>query len=240
MESAAALPVPRPPRPHATPSPSPIPATATTLPFGSELLFVLDDTLSSSASKAGDVVHMHLKEPLLLRGKVIAPAGSAASLLVVDSSAAQILDTYGFIDIFVQPMKLPDGREVPLGVAQTRLRPRDTSGHESTVAIEDTIADIVIPYAGLFQIFRKGRNFVLHPGAELRAHLDATLTATPRGIAIETPRPFSAPLETPHPAFQALPLAQPMPSAPPPPTVAPPPETPSPVPSPTPSPSPRE
>jgi hypothetical protein len=210
------------------------------VPFGTQLLFVLDDPLSSSANKPGDVVHMHLKDPLVLDGRVVAPAGSPASLLVVDTSAAKIMDTYGFIDIFVEPLKLPDGREIPLGVAATRLRPRDTSGHESTVGVEDTIADIVVPYAGLFQILRKGRNFVLNPGAELRAHIDATLLSTPHGVAIETPRPFTASLEAPQPAFQALPLARPMPSAPPPPTVAPPPVTPSPTatPSPMPTPSP--
>ncbi len=192
------------------------------------MLFVLDDTLSSSADKTGDVIRMHLKDPLVVGGHVLAAAGTPASLLIVDTSAAQILDTYGFIDIFVPPLKLSDGREIPLGVDATRLRPRDTAGHESTVAIEDTIADIVVPYAGLFQIFRKGRNFVLHPGAELRVHLDATLSATPRGIAIETPPPLVPSTETPAPAFQPLPLAQPMPPPPPPPTVAPPPATVSP------------
>lgn len=209
------------------------------MPYGTQLLFVLDDPLSSSASKAGDTVRMHLKEALIVHGTVVAPAGTPASLLIVDTSAAKILDTYGFIDIFVEPLKLPDGRAIPLGVAATRLRPRDTAGHESTVAVEDTIEDIVVPYAGLFQIFRKGRNFVLSPGAELQAHIDATLVATPHGVVVETPQPFAASIATPHAAFQALPIARPMPSAPPAPTVAPPPVTPSPVtPSPATTPSP--
>jgi hypothetical protein len=218
-------------------SPNPSPTTSTTLPFDSEVLFVLDDSISSATSKAGDVVRMHLKNALVVGGRVVAPAGAPASLLIVDTSAAQILDVYGFVDIFVRPLSLADGREIPLGVTTSRLQPRNTAGHQSTVAFEDTIEDIVVPYAGLYQILRKGRNFVVTPGAELRVHIEATLAATRTGIAIETPRPFAASIETPRSSFQALPLAQPMPHAPPPPTVGPPP-TPDTTPSSSPSPTP--
>lgn len=197
---------------------------------------MLDDTLSSATNRAGDIIRMHLKQPLVLAGRTVAPAGAPASLLIVDTSAAQIADTYGFVDIFVKPLHLSNGREIPLGVASSRLSPRDTAGHESTVAIEDTIADIVIPYAGLFQILRKGKNFVLHPGAELRARVNATLVATPEGVVIQTPRPPGASVEVPHAAFDALPLSRPMPSAPPPATAAPPPPTPTSNPTSTPSP----
>lgn len=194
---------------------------STTLPFGYETLFVLDDTISSASNKAGDVVRMHLKDPLIVGGRVIAPAGAPASLRVIDSSAAQMLDTYGFVDIYVEPLGLADGRSVPLGVEATRLTPRNTAGHRSTVEIEDAIEDIVIPYAGLYQIFRQGRNFVVHPGAELRARIEATLTATPLGMRIETPQPFAAPRDAPRASFQAEPLAHPMPPPPPPATAAP-------------------
>jgi hypothetical protein len=202
------------------------------------VLFVLDDTLSSRTAKPGDIIHMHLKDPLVVGGRVVAAAGTPAQLRIVDSSAAQMADVYGFIDIFPEPLRLPDGREIPLGVAKTRLMPRDTAGHESTVAIEDIVEDIAIPYAVVYQILRHGRNFVLHPGAELIAEIEATLVATPHGVAIETPRPLGASVETPHPAFEGLPIAQPMPSAPPPPTVAPPPGTQTTAPSPSPTPSP--
>lgn len=189
--------------------------------------------MSSAANKPGDVIRMHLKSDLVVGDRVLARAGTPATIRIVDSSAAKISDVYGFIDIFVPPLRLADGREIPLFVASSRLSPRDTAGHESTVAIEDTLEDIVVPYAALYQIFRKGKNFVLHPGAELKARLDATLVETRRGVDIETPSPLSASLYPPHPSFPVLPIAAPMPSAPPPPTVAPPPATPSPVPSPS-------
>lgn len=167
---------------------------------------------------------MHLKSDLVVGNRVVARAGTPGTLRIVDTSAAKISDIYGFVDIFVDPLHLGDGRDVPLFLASSRLSPRDTAGHESTVAIEDTLEDIVIPYAALYQILRKGKNFVLHPGAELKARLDATLVASGRrGVDIETPSPLSASLDPPHPTFPVLPMAEPMPSAPPPPTVAPPP-----------------
>lgn len=175
---------------------------------------------------------MHLKSDVRVGGRVVAAAGTPGFVRIVDTSAAQMLDRYGFVDISVEPLRLPDGRELPLGVATTRLAPRDTAGHESTVAVEDTIEDIVVPYAALYQILRHGRNFVVRPGAELKTRILATLRATRGGVAIETPQPFAATLETPHAAFEALPLAQPMPRAPPPATVKPPP-TPAPTPSPS-------
>jgi hypothetical protein len=166
---------------------------------------------------------MHLKSDLIVGNRIVARAGTPATLRIVDTSAAKISDVYGFVDIFVDPLRLADGREVPLFLASSRLSPRDTTGHQSTVAIEDTLEDIVIPYAALYQIFRKGKNFVLHPGAELKARLDASLVASGRGVEIETPSPLSASLDPPHPTFPVLPMAEPMPSAPPPPTIAPPP-----------------
>jgi hypothetical protein len=186
---------------------------------------VLDDSISSAANKPGDVIRMHLKNDLVVGDRVVARAGTPATLRIVDTSSAKISDVYGFVDIFVDPLRLNDGRDVPLFLASSRLSPRDTAGHESTVAIEDTLEDIVIPYAALYQIFRKGKNFVLHPGAELKARLDATLVGSEGGVEIETPSPLSASLDPPHPTFPVLPLAEPMPSAPPPPTVAPPPTT---------------
>ncbi|MHB8433907.1 MAG: hypothetical protein ACYC8W_05725 [Candidatus Tyrphobacter sp.] len=237
--SAAALPVPRPTHsPAVRASASPAGSPVTRLAFGSEAIFVLDDRISSSANKAGDVIRMHLKSDLRVGGRVVAPAGTPDLVHVVDTSAAQMLDRYGFVDIYVDPLHLPDGREIPLGVATTRLSPRDTAGHESTVAIENTLEDIVVPYAVLFQIARHGRNFVIGAGAELKTRLLATLRETRAGIAIETPQPFAATLETPGAAFQALPIARPMPHAPPPPTPAPPPPTATPSPTPTPSVSP--
>jgi hypothetical protein len=208
---------------------------------------VLDEAISSKASHAGQFVAAHLKDPLAVGGRVVVPGGTPAKIRIVAASPADIGDVYGFVDIFFEPLILPDGRALPLRAPVARLEPHVSAGHESTVAMEDTIEDQVIPYHFLYHIFRKGKNFVLNAGSELPAHTEATLTALPNGtIAIETPRPFAQSLQMPKPTFPIEPVATPFgpaggaksrktpaPPATPTPTPWPTPEPPTPTPSPT-------
>jgi len=222
----------------ATASPSP-PPSANVLPFDSTLLFVLDDPISSKASQKGQIVRAHLKDPLVVGGHVLAPAGTPAKIRIVAVSAADIGDVYGFVDVFFEPLELPDGRSLPLRAPVARLAPHVSAGHESTVELEDTIEDQVIPYHILYHIFRKGKNFVLGAGSQVPAQTEATLTAMPNGsVAIATPPPLAQHLEIPKPTFPVLPMATPF---------GPnggqrhgktPPPLPTPSPTPTPSPSP--
>jgi hypothetical protein len=181
------------------------------LPFDSTLVFVLDDPISSKASKTGHLVRVHLKDPLVVGGHVVAQAGTPAQVRIVDTSSADIADTYGFVDIFFEPLLLADGRSLPLRAPISRLEPHRSSGHESTVAAEDTVGDIFVPYYSFYQIFRQGKNFVLNPGSEIPARTEATLSLRPNGsIAIVTPRPLSAAGDVPNPSFPVMPMATPI------------------------------
>jgi hypothetical protein len=124
------------------------------LPFDSTLLFVLDDPISSKSSKPGENVRAHLKSAIVVNGRTVAPAGAPGQIRVVAVSGSDIEDKYGFVDIFFEPLALPDGRVLPLRASVARLEPRDSSGHESTVEAEDTVGDIFVPYYTLWQIFR--------------------------------------------------------------------------------------
>lgn len=223
------------PMPKATPSPS-APPPGSVLPFDSTLLFVLDDPISSKASKAGELVRAHLRNAIVIAGRTVAPVGAPVRIRIVDASPSDIADTYGFVDIFFEPLVLPDGRTLPLRTPVARLAPNVSAGHESTVGAEDTVGDIFVPYYPLYQILRKGKNFVLGPGSVIPANTEATLTAQPNGaIAIVTPRPLQASSATPNPTFPVLPLATPFgPGATPRPRSTP---RPSPTPQATPSPS---
>lgn len=207
--SVYAYPIAPTPAPTASASPTPAPA-GNVLPFDSSLAFVLDGSISSKASRAGELVAAHLKDPLVVGGRVLAAAGTPAKIKIVDVSPADIGDVYGFVDIFFEPLELPDGRKLPLRAPVARLEPHVSAGHESTVGWEDTIEDQVIPYHFLYHIFRKGKNFVLNAGSELPARTDATLTALPNGtVAIETPHPLAQNLQAPKPTFPVEPAATP-------------------------------
>ena len=225
------------PPPKATPSPTASP-TGNVVPFDSTLIFVLDDPISSKSSKAGEMIGVHLKNALVVGDKVVAPAGTLAQLRIVDVSPSDIADTYGFVDIFFEPMRLPDGRMLPLRAPVARLAPRRSSGHESTVSSEDTVGDIFVPYYSLYQIFRHGKNFVLRPGAELPARTEAVITARANGtIAIVTPHPPALGTQMPTATFPVVPIATPVGGEPTPRPKKTPSPTPTPAATPTPAPS---
>ncbi|MBV8149551.1 MAG: hypothetical protein JO092_10700 [Candidatus Eremiobacteraeota bacterium] len=212
------------------------------LPFDSSVIFVLDEPISSKSSKSGDLIAVHLKDALTVGGRIIAPAGTPAKLRITNVQHAGGGDVYGFVDIFFEPLVLPDGRTIPLRAPVARLSPRNTSGHESTVEFEDTVGDIFVPYYVLWQIMRKGKNFTLKAGSELPARTEATLTAMPNGIvAIQTPRPPQTSTNVPKSSFPVEPEATPFgpyggakqAHATPSPTPWPSPPTPSPSPSPS-------
>jgi hypothetical protein len=170
----------------------------------------LDDSISSKGSSKGDLVRVHLQNPILLDGREVVPAGTPAKIRIINTSKADILDTYGFVDIYFLPLQLPDGRTLPLRAPTGRLAANVSAGHESTVGVEDQIGDIFIPDYALYQIFRKGKNFVLGPGALIRARTEAKLEALPNGtLAIETPAPVVNHYELPHSSFPAEPAATP-------------------------------
>jgi hypothetical protein len=205
---------------------------------------VLDEPISSKAARAGDLIAVHLKDALSIGGHVLAPAGTAGKIRITNVQHAGNGDVYGFVDIFFEPLVLPDGRALPLRAPLARLSPRNSAGHESTVELEDTVGDIFVPYYVLWQIFRKGKNFVLKAGSELPARTGATLTAQRNGVvAIQTPGPPQQTNEIPKPSFPVEPVATPFgpyggtkkAPASPSPTPWPSPAWPSPSPSPTPT-----
>jgi hypothetical protein len=207
--NARAYPI-QPVRHTATPSGSPSPTPSNPpniLPFGSMLAFQLDGTISSSTSKAGEIVEAHLLEALEVGGVTVAPAGTQVQIKIVDASPASNPDVYGYVDIFARPMQLPSGQIVPLRAPASHLNVNVTAGHESTTDVEDTVGDIFGPTL-LLHIFRKGRNFVLAPGAKINLRTQATLVALANGtVAVETPSPLvNTNEEAPISSFRAVPM----------------------------------
>jgi len=179
------------------------------LPFGSTLSFVLDGTISSASSKAGQVIDAHLAQPLVLDGLTVAPQSATTQIKIVDASPASNPDIYGYVDIYVRPLQMPDGRTIPLLAPATHLNVNISAGHASTADVENTVGDIFTPTL-LLHVFRKGRNFVLAPGATIKLRTQATLIALPGGtVAIETPAPLVLEAETPVSSYRSMPMVTP-------------------------------
>lgn len=205
---AITVPTPPPPargEPLATPSGTP---NSTILPLNSSLFFVLDGTISSH-SKAGSVVRAHLRDPIVLEDKTIAPAGTPVSIEIAQSSAAQTGNVDGWVDVYFDPLRLASGKSLPLITPSGHIDPHMSAGQLSTRGITDTVGDIFIPGHVLYHMLRKGADVTLKPGTVIRARTAATLSLARGGLAISTPPPFKTSLDTPHPDFEPAPVFTP-------------------------------
>ncbi|MGP6192448.1 MAG: hypothetical protein ACLPSH_20840 [Vulcanimicrobiaceae bacterium] len=175
---------------------------------------MLDNKISSAHTAAGSVIRTHLKEPLVVNGLTLAPAGAPGSLVVVTTRGSQSGDIDGAVQVHLEPLTLPSGQKLPVRAVHEYLTIERTAGQESTRETTDTLADIFIPYHVFYHAFRKGREMVLPVGSELRAETDATIDAdNPHAIVISTPPPFASVYDTPHSDLTPLPFFTPVPVA---------------------------
>jgi len=215
MPAARALPPPEPPRSPASASPAPAPSGAT-LPYGAMLLFVLDDKVSSASTKAGAVIRMHLKAPLVLNGVTIAPAGAPGSLTVVTTNPAYMGNEDGAVQIHLDPFPLAGAHQtLPIRAYHEYVTIERTTGQQSTSDAVDTVGDIFIPYHALYHYLRPGRQLVLPAGSIIPAQTAATIDASdPKGVVLSTPPPFESTYDPPHSDLTPAPLFTPGPQKP--------------------------
>ena len=214
--AARALPPPDVPISNPTVAPTAAPVDTAVLPLGSPIDFVLDDTISSSKSQAGSIVHMHLKNDLIVNNVKLAPAGTPATLRILGAHRATAGDNDGSLQIAIPPLDLPDRGALPIRANHEYLTIDRTGGQLSTRSTTDTITDVFVPGAVLSNALRKGRDFVLPPGSVLRAQTAATVDAhDPQAIVVVLPRPMVMNLDAPHADFTPSPIYTPQPAPPP-------------------------
>lgn len=199
------------PNPGATASPSPAGTAnpnATSLPLDSSLFVVLDQTLSSRL-KPGTLVRAHLRDPIFLGGKSIAPAGTPVTIEVSQATAAHMGNEDGSVEIYFEALRLADGTKLPLITPTPHIDPHMSVGRYNTRAVTDTVGDIFIPGHYIYHILRKGQDVVLGPGTVLRARTAATMSLAGSTVVLATPKPLLTVTDTPHPAFVPAPLYTP-------------------------------
>jgi len=214
MPAARALPPPDPPRSPASASPAPAPSGAL-LPYGAQLLFVLDDKVSSASTKAGAVIRMHLKAPLVVNGITVAPAGAPGTLTVVTTNPAFMGNEDGAVQIHLDPFQLTTHQALPIRAYHEYVTIERTTGQQSTSDAVDTVGDIFIPYHALYHALRPGRQLVLPVGSVIPAQTAATIDATdPKAVLLSTPPPFESTYDPPHSDLTPAPMFTPGPLKP--------------------------
>ncbi len=215
VRTARAIPPPDAPRSAPSIAPTSAPPASAILPFGSTLLFVLDDRVNSGSTKPGTVVHMHLKNPIVVNGVTVAPAGAPATLAIVTTQRAHSGDVDGAVQIHLDPLALADKKLLPIRAYHEYLNVHLTGGELATRSTTDTIADIFIPGHALYHAFRRGRQLVLPVGSILRAETAATITVPDAAdVVLSTPPPFVSTYDPPHADLTAPPFYTPQPARP--------------------------
>jgi hypothetical protein len=210
-QTARAIVVPR------TTSSSPLPepsATKNDLPPDSSIFFVLDGDISSRGQQ-GTLVRAHLRDPIVVGGITVAPAGAPVGIRITHTQGAQMANVDGSVDIYFEPLALANGRTLPLVTPTSHIDPHLTAGQASTQAVTDTVGDILIPYHYLYHILRKGMEVDLRPGTVIRARTGAELRYAAGSVAVVTPPAVAGAGDAPHPAFKTAPVATPPGFAPP-------------------------
>jgi len=131
------------------------------LPFDSSLIFVLDDAISSDKSHTDDVVRAHLRDPIVLGGKTVAPAGTPVRFAFFARNRRRAATSTLRRDLF-RTDAAADGSRLPLRARRRASTFHVSAGHESTVGIEDTSRNLY-PIRAALSGFRKGKNFELAP-----------------------------------------------------------------------------
>jgi hypothetical protein len=213
--AARALPPPETPVSTPTATPSPPPGGIAVLPVGSPLYFVLDQPASSNHSRAGDLIPMHLRDPLILNGVTLAAAGAPAILAVVSTRKSGSGDADGALQINVHSLALNGHPDLPLRAIHEYLTIDHTAGNLTTRDATDQVTDIFVPYAFLVNALRKGYEYKLPQGAVLRVLTNATIDArNPNAIAILPPAPLVNGGDVPYADFTPAPLYTPVPLQP--------------------------
>ena len=177
------------------------------LPVGSLLAVVLDDRISSRDTPPNTTIRYHLKDALVVGGVTVAPAGSRGTLTVIQGHKAVAPDQDGNVQIALSPFATLVG-PLPVRPIHEYLTINHTAGQLTTRDETDTATDIIVPYAVLYQVFRRGHDLVLPVGSELRLLTAASISAIdPKNVVIATPPPFILSTDPIHADFTPIPLA---------------------------------
>jgi hypothetical protein len=178
------------------------------LPAGTVLTIVVDQQLDSAVIEPGTIVRAHLRDPIVVRGKTLAPAGAQVQL-IVSATRRSSEGVSGEIMLRVEPLQLSDGLNLPMRLVYPVLSP---------LLIAANTTDITLPQHAKNEQIKRGEDLIVPRGTMLRAKTTVTVDATnPQQDVLVAPPPYTISTEKPYSAFTPIPLAtyNPRPTPPP-------------------------
>jgi hypothetical protein len=160
--------------PAAEPSPAAAPAAATgpccTIPALTPVEIEIVEEVGSKTSKVGEPFKFRLAEPLVVEGRIVAPAGTPGVGEVVHAAKARAMGKAGELILAARYLDL-GGQRVPLrSFHYGRGQGKDNSG---AVMAGGIVAAAVLPIAGLAGFLISGGDIHIPAGTRANAKVSA-------------------------------------------------------------------
>ncbi len=204
-ETAPAPPAERPrePRPEPKPEPKPEPTPEPTIVEkqlsvgpGEELLVALQSGLSTETNKQGDGFTATTRQPVLVDGVEVIPAGSTVHGEVAYAERAARIGGKAKLTLRFNQITIPGDRSHPIEVEPMRLEGESTTSGDVQKVLGGAVGGGIIggvlggkkgagkgaaagaAAGGIWAVATRGNDIVLDSGTEMRIELNSTLTVT--------------------------------------------------------------
>ncbi len=157
-------------------APEPAPAPCCTVPARTPVAIEITDTLNSKANNSRDAFAFRLAEPLVVDGRVVAPAGTPGVGEVVHAARARAMGKAGELILAARYLQLGETR-IPLRTLRVgRRQGRDNSGALTTMNV---VAAATVPVLSLVAIGISGGEVNVPAGTFAEAQTAAEIQLAP-------------------------------------------------------------
>ncbi len=145
-------------------------AQRTTIPAGTEVNLVFDQSVSSKSVKVGDTIRLHVKDDVMVNGHTVLKEGTKVTGLI---SKVEKRKRYGInaqLRIALSPVRVRNGRSVTL---EPRDKGKAVGGEKSTQAAAATAGGALIlgPLGLAGGYFIVGKEVNIKQGDDLRTEV---------------------------------------------------------------------
>lgn len=160
----------------APPIATPAPAPCCTVPARTPVAIEITDTVNSKANNSRDAFTFRLAEPLVVDGRVVAPAGTPGVGEVVHAARARAMGKAGELILAARYLQLGENR-IPLRSLRVgRRQGRDNSGALTTMNV---VAAATVPVLSLVAIGISGGEVHVPAGTFAEAQTAAEIQLAP-------------------------------------------------------------
>ena len=154
----------------------PVPAPCCTVPARTPVAIEITDTVDSKANHSRDAFAFRLAEPLVVEGRVVAPAGTPGVGEVVHAARARAMGKAGELILAARYLQLGDTR---IMLRSLRIGPQQGRDSSGTLTTMNVIAAGTVPALSLVAFAIAGGEVNIPAGTRAQAQTAAEIVLAP-------------------------------------------------------------